>query len=188
MINVLVPVADGIEEMEAVITADILRRAGIRVSIASVMDSRKTVTASRGVQIVADCLIDDCTDNTWDMIALPGGMPGAEHLQQCDELITVIRAQLAAQRWLAAICASPAVVLGRNGMLAPFAATCHPAFQQEMAQYARQVSNEPVLTDQNLVTSQGAGTAMPFALTLVSHLLGNKKAAEVATGLVFDWT
>jgi 4-methyl-5(b-hydroxyethyl)-thiazole monophosphate biosynthesis len=184
MTKVLVPIADGSEEMEAVIIIDVLRRAGAEVCVASVMDNRKTVTASRGVRIEADCLLADCVDKTWAMIALPGGMPGAEHLQHCDKLITLIRTQFETHRWLAAICAAPAVVLGRHGLINQFTATCHPAFQQELARYAGQITDDAVVTDNHLITSQGPGTAMLFALTLIASLFNDQKADEIAGGMV----
>lgn len=188
MNNVLVPVADGSEEMEAVITIDVLRRAGADVCVASVMDNRKIVTASRGVRIEADCLISECTAKTWDLIALPGGMPGAEHLQHCATLITLARTQLESKRPLAAICAAPAVALGRNGLIAEFTATCHPNFTKELAQYTGHVvTGEPVVADRHLITSQGPGTAMQFALTLVATLFDDNKAKEVADAMVTAW-
>lgn len=187
MTNVLIPIADGTEEMEATIAIDVLRRAGATVDVVSVMNSQRTVLASRDVRIEADYLITECPNRLWDMIVLPGGMPGAQHLQQCGQLVSQIKSQLEAKRWVAAICAAPAVVLGRCGFLASSTATCHPSFQQELAQYANQVSSEPVVIDRNVVTSQGPGTAMQFALHLVAVLFDNKKALEIANAMVFDW-
>src|SRR4030042_1274503 len=104
--RVLVPIADGTEEIEAVCIIDTLRRAGAEVTVASV--DQLQVTASRRVQLVADARIADCTSQTYDCIALPGGMPGAEHLRDSAELIGLLRKQKQAGRFYAAICASPA--------------------------------------------------------------------------------
>ena len=186
MTSVLVPIADGTEEMEAVIIVDVLRRAGAEVCVASVMANRKTIKASRGVKIEADYLLAECPHDKWSLIALPGGMPGAEHLQQSVELMTIIQNQLEAQRWLAAICAAPAVVLGRHNLLTRFNATCHPAFRQELSRYAETVSDDAVVIDKHLITSQGAGTAMLFALTLVAKLFDDQKATEIAAGMVVN--
>ncbi|WP_019602728.1 DJ-1 family glyoxalase III [Teredinibacter turnerae] len=182
MANVLVPIADGSEEIEAVTIIDVLVRAGAEVTVASVME-RTGITASRGVKLDANCLIESCGQD-WDLIALPGGLPGADHLAQSAPLMALVRHQLAEQRLLAAICAAPAVVLGRHGLLADRVATCYPGFQGELASQARTVSVERVVEDGNLITSQGPGTAMEFSLALVTRLFGTEKATAVANGLL----
>lgn len=182
MTQVLVPIADGSEEMEAVITIDVLRRAGAEVTVASVM-GKKTVTASRKVVIQADTGIEDCTAQSWDLIALPGGLPGAEHLSENSPLLSLVKQQMEQEKWLAAICAAPAVVLGRNNLLQGYTATCHPGFQSELADYAR-VSEDRVVKDRHLITSQAPGTAIEFALTLVECLFGPEKREEVAGPMV----
>lgn len=187
MSKVLVPIADGSEEMEAVISIDVLRRAGAEVHVASVMPDEKKVKASRDVRIEADCMISGCANEDWDLIALPGGMPGAEHLQHNNVLVSLLKSQMDAMRWVAAICAAPAVVLGRNGLIRDYKVTCHPNFQKELGVYVKQPVNETVVIYRNLVSSQGAGTAMQYALTLVSLLYDDEKARDVAQGLVTDW-
>jgi 4-methyl-5(b-hydroxyethyl)-thiazole monophosphate biosynthesis len=183
--KVLVPIADGTEEMEAVIIIDVLRRAQVEVRVASVMAGRKEVTASRGVRIVADALLEECLDQQWDMIVLPGGMPGATHFHDSPALLNLLRDQVAGQRWIAAICAAPAVVLGRHKLIPEAVATCYPNFQPELASQVAQVSEAAVEVDGKLVTSQGPGTAMAFALRLVELLTGPVSAREVAAGMVF---
>ena len=106
--TVLVPVADGTEELEAVAIIDVLRRAGATVTVASVTGARK-ITASRGVVIVADTLIGTCTEKNYDLVVLPGGIPGAEHLRDSAELIGILKHQREKERLYGAICASPAV-------------------------------------------------------------------------------
>lgn len=185
MKQVLIPVADGTEEIEAVTLIDVLRRAGAEVTVASVMAGRTTVVAARGVRIEADTTIDECEQTRWDMIALPGGMPGAEHLQQSAPLLSKIRAQLEASGWLAAICAAPAVVLGKHDLIGDYEATCFPAFQDELQSRVKAVSQEAVIVDRNLITSQGPATAMAMALQLTACLFGDEKAREVGEALLF---
>lgn len=184
MTKVLVPIADGVEEMEAVIVIDVLRRADVDVCVASVMPNRQEITASRGVRIVADALLSDCTAQTWDMIVLPGGMPGASHLHDSAPLLQLLQDQVAGERWLAAICAAPAVVLGRHQLLAHATATCYPAYQQELSEQTKAVSQERVVVDGKFITSQGPGTAVEFALELMNRLCGEQKRAEVAKAMV----
>ncbi|WP_075185797.1 DJ-1 family glyoxalase III [Teredinibacter haidensis] len=183
MVNVLVPVADGTEELEAVTIIDILRRAGADVCIASVMTSKR-ITASRGVTLEAEVLIPSCVDTVWDLIALPGGMPGAEHLQNCSTLQHLLGEQFSTGRFVAAICASPAVVLGRNGFLKGRRATCYPSFQDELQQYGAISSSEKIVVDENLVTSQGPGTALAFSLKLVELVFDKNVMKSVTSDAV----
>ena len=177
-INVLVPIGEGTEEIEACAIIDILRRANIKVTVASV--SNLEITASRGVKLIADKLIDDCRNETFDLIVLPGGMPGAEHLRDCATLITMLKAQKAAGKLYAAICASPAVVLAPHGLLDDKKATCYPSLQEKLSNASR----ERVVVDGNCITSQGPGTAMEFAVELIRQLQSQKQADAVAAGLL----
>ncbi len=174
-VNVLVPIADGIEEIEAVTIIDVLRRAGAEVVVASVGDL--TVTASRGVKLTADTTIEPCAGQTFSCIALPGGMPGAEHLRDSGVLIELLKKQKERGGLYAAICASPAVVLLHHGLLSG-AATCYPAFADQLPD--KSAATQRVVVDGNCVTSQGPGTALEFALALVRQLYGDKKAKQVA--------
>ena len=174
--KVLVPVADGTEEIEAVCMIDVLRRAGAEVTVASVGNLR--ITASRGVKIVADCTIADCRNEDFDLIALPGGIPGAEHLRDSQPLIKLLRRHQADGGWTGAICAAPAVVLSHHGLLGGCQATGHPAFVQQLTDAVPVAAR--VVVDGKCVTSQGPGTALEFALTLVALLFDDAKAAEVA--------
>jgi 4-methyl-5(b-hydroxyethyl)-thiazole monophosphate biosynthesis len=174
--TVLVPIADGSEEIEAVCIIDVLRRAGADVTVASV-DERQ-ITASRGVRIVADCTIEACRDRDFDLIVLPGGIPGAEHLRDSAPLMELLRRHQAGGGFYGAICAAPAVVLSHHGLLQGRRATGHPAFIDQLSD--GRPTAERVVVDGKCVTSQGPGTAIEFALTLVSLLYGAEKAAEVA--------
>lgn len=174
----LIPIADGSEEIEAVCLIDTLRRAEVDVTVASVMD-RRQVTGSRRTVIVADVLLETCTDQTYDLIALPGGMPGAEQLRDCQSLIAMLTQHRDAGRLYGAICASPAVALLPHGLLSGRRATCFPSVRAEL-EHASDVeaSDGRVVVDGNLVTSQGPGTAIEFALQLVALLFADAAKAE----------
>ncbi len=181
MAKALVPIADGTEELEAVTIIDTLVRGGIDVTVASVM-AQKQVTCSRGVKIVADMRIDECKDQQFDLIALPGGLPGAEHLRDCDPLIAMLKKQKQAGRLYAAICASPACALQTHGLIAGKKATCYPAMLGELKD--ARPSNEKVVVDGNCITSQGPATALAFALKLVELLAGPEKARQTADAML----
>ena len=174
----LIPIADGSEDIEAVCLIDVLRRAEVEVTVASVTDARG-ITASRGTAIVADALISDCRDQEYDLIALPGGMPGAEHLRDCEPLVEMLKEQRDAGRLFGAICASPAVVLLPHGLLSGRRATCYPSFRAELDEAVDvEPSDEQVVVDGRLVTSQGPGTAIEFALRLVALLFEDETKAQ----------
>lgn len=178
--TVLVPIADGTEEIEACTIIDVLRRAGLQVTVAGVRV--RQITASRGVTLVADRTVADCEGETYDAIVLPGGMPGAEHLRDCEPLIAMLKAQKAAGRLYAAICASPAVALVPHGLLDGKTATGYPSTQDQLPS----ASAERTVVDGNCVTSQGPATAMAFAVELIRQLCGEEKAEEVAEGLLME--
>ena len=179
--TVLVPVADGTEELEAVAIIDVLRRAGATVTVASVTGNRQ-ITASRGVVIVADALIEACAEKDYDLVVLPGGMPGAEHLRDSVDLIRILKRQREKERLYGAICASPAVVLAHHGLLEGRQATCHPSLVDQLPVKDRVDSR--VVVDGNCLTSRGPGTAVEFALALVERLYGKDKREEVAAPMV----
>jgi 4-methyl-5(b-hydroxyethyl)-thiazole monophosphate biosynthesis len=175
----LVPVAQGTEELEAVAIIDVLRRAGVAVTVATADNLH--VTCSRGVRLVPDCHLADCTGNTYDLIALPGGIPGAENLRDSPELRSLLAEQNRKGGLVAAICAAPVVALAPLGLLESRRFTCHPAFAH-LAQGLERLP-EATVVDGNLVTSQGAGTAVAFALTLVELLFDHAARVEVARGM-----
>mmetsp|Transcript_69092 Transcript_69092/g.137019 ORF Transcript_69092/g.137019 Transcript_69092/m.137019 type:complete len:184 (-) Transcript_69092:346-897(-) len=173
----LVPIADGSEEIETVSIVDTLVRAGFTVTLASVMPA-KDVKCSRGVKISADMLIGDVkAEDTFDCIAIPGGMPGARNIADCEPFMTLLKAHVAAGRLYGAICAAPAVVLLPAGLIPEGAsATCHPGFAATLPN----CSEDRVVTQGKLVTSRGPGTAIEFALKLISLAISEEKAAEVS--------
>ena len=137
---------------------------------------------SRGLKIVADTLITECADNEWDCIALPGGMPGAEHLRDCAVLTGMLKEHAAAGRVTAAVCASPAVVFAEHGLLPGTAATCYPApaFKERVPNW----TEAKAVVDGNVITSQGPGTSLQFALKLVEALYSKEKAEEIAAQML----
>ena len=180
--KVLVPIAVGSEEIEAVCIIDVLRRAGAEVTVASV--GEKSVICSRGIQIIADCLIDDCKDKSYDLIALPGGMPGAEHLRDSQTLVELLKKQKQDGKLYAAICASPVVVLQHHNLLKGLDATCHFSMKKQLENPKK--LDQKIVIDKNCITSQGPGTALIFALELVKLLFGEKKANGLKKAMVVD--
>lgn len=179
--SVLLPIADGTEELEAVTLIDVLRRAGVTLTVASVMPHKQIITA-RQIRLEADCLIGDCLHHSYDMIVLPGGMPGAEHLRDSAPLTTLLQQQKHAGKYIAAICAAPAVVLAHHGLLSG-AATAYPSFQSQLPANCLNTS-EAVVTADNCITSQGPGTALAFALALVEQLCGKEKRDAIAAAML----
>ena len=179
MKQVLVPVAQGSEELETVAIVDVLRRTGAEVTMASVDEME--VVMSKGIRIKADALLKECADREYDLIVLPGGLPGSERLRDSQDLASLLKKQDREGKLFGAICSAPAVVLEHHGFLAGRRATCHPNFSYLMK--SGETSDAPVVRSGNCVTSRGAGTAVPFALTLVELLYGIEKREEVARGM-----
>jgi len=181
MPKVLVPLAQGCEELEAVTIIDLLRRAKIDVITAGL--DKQPVTASRGVKLIPDMDLDTALKNEYDMVVLPGGMPGADHLDNDPRMKTLLKKMANDEKYTAAICAAPKA-LANAGILKGKQATSYPGFLDYMDLPDTTISNEPVVVDGNVITSRGPGTAMDFALTLIEILLGKDKRIEVETALV----
>jgi 4-methyl-5(b-hydroxyethyl)-thiazole monophosphate biosynthesis len=174
--RVLVPLAEGFEMIEALSLVDVFRRAGVRVDTAAVGGSLQ-VTSSHQVPVIADTLLSDCLDRVYDLIVLPGGLPGAENLRQSSDLAKLLQAQHSQNRLYGAICAAPALVLEPQGLLKGKRATCHPNFAGKLSSQGGVGAR--VVVDGNCITSRGAGTAIDFALELLAVLLGTEKRKEV---------
>ena len=181
MPTALIPIADGSEDIETVTLIDVLRRADIEVTVASVT-GKPGIVAARGTRIEADALIDDLVDTPYDLIVLPGGMPGADALGSNEKLIAKLKHQKASRRFYGAICAAPAVALAPHGLLDDVEATGHPFFTDALPN--KQRLEERVVRDGHCLTSRGPGTALEFALALVDALCGQEKRDEVATPMV----
>ena len=179
-VRVLVPIADGSEEIETVCIADTLVRAGAAVTICSV-SSDTQVTCSRGVKIVADEKIDTLAAKEWDAIAIPGGMPGAKNIAESAPFVEILKSHVAAGKLTGAVCAAPAVVLAGHGLIpADAACTSHPGFAEKLAGFPGGCSEQRVVISGNIVTSRGPGTSIEFALALAAKLFGDEKSAAVA--------
>ncbi|HHZ87549.1 MAG TPA: DJ-1/PfpI family protein [Chromatiaceae bacterium] len=181
MARVLVPLAQGCEELEAVTIIDLLRRAGIEVITASL--DGDTITASRGVRLVADVGLDEVVDDDFDMVVLPGGLPGADHLNADARIHALLNRMADAGRYTAAICAAPKV-LADAGLLDGHQATAYPGVLDGVAEPSFFLSSEAVVRDAAVITSRGPGTAMDFALTLIDVLEGADARQVVEDALV----
>jgi protein deglycase len=178
--RVLVPIGDGSEEIETTCITDTLTRFGAKVTVASVMSSL-VCTMSRGIKVMADISIDEASKESWDLIALPGGMPGAEHLRDSVSLIAMLNKQKSEGKMYAAICASPAIVLASKGLDVE-GITCYPAPSFRGA--LKHPVDDDVVVRSNLITSQGPGTSLQFALQLGEQLFGKEKADEIAVQML----
>jgi 4-methyl-5(b-hydroxyethyl)-thiazole monophosphate biosynthesis len=180
MATVLVPLAQGCEELEAVTIIDLLRRAGITVVTAGLDD--KPVKASRGVVLIPDTTLGAALEQHYDMVVLPGGLPGADHLNSDMRIREIVKTTNDAKRLVAAICAAPKV-FASMGMLIGRRVTAYPGVLDNMNVPGMRITGEPVTVDGGIITSRGPGTAMDFALILIERLLGSEKRAEVERGL-----
>jgi 4-methyl-5(b-hydroxyethyl)-thiazole monophosphate biosynthesis len=180
MSKAIVIVADGFEEIEAVTQIDVLRRAGVEVTVAGL--SGRMVRGAHDLEISADLLLDEL-DFTPDLVLLPGGMPGSQALGESEAVIELLQKQHAAGRWIAAICAAPAFALVRAGVLDGRRATCYPSFESRFSSSTTAVEDR-VVVDGNVITSRGPGTALEFALVLVEQLEGKARAEELRTAML----
>ncbi len=181
--RILVPLAEGFEMLEALSIVDVFRRAGAQVDMAAVGESLQ-VTSSHRVKVMADLHLSECATEKYDLIALPGGIPGAENLRKSGILATMLKKQAGEERLYGAICASPALVLEHHGLLAGRRATCHPGFVDQLQSHSH--ISEKVVFDRNCVTGRGAGTSIEFALKLLEILMGEEKMKEVAKGMAIE--
>jgi 4-methyl-5(b-hydroxyethyl)-thiazole monophosphate biosynthesis len=177
--TILVPLAEGFEEIEAVTIIDVLRRAGLHVTVAGLRPGM--VRGAHGITCATDCELDSVDARRVRMIVLPGGMPGTTHLQQDERVLALVRDLHGAGKTVAAICAAP-MVLAQAGVLGRGPATCYPGFQDQLGGAA--FSESRVVKSGRVLTSRGAGTAMEFALAIVAELCGEAKAAELGRALL----
>lgn len=174
--------ADGFEEMEAICVIDILRRGGMNVKTVSITASLQ-VTGAHGITVKTDVLYDNTlfTDPAW--LILPGGLPGADNLYSFAPLQGLLERQAKSESGrIAAICASPAVVLGQLGLLKGEKATCYPGFEHLLE--GAEVVDAPVVISGRYVLGNGPANAMKWALNIVAESEGNHKAIEVANGML----
>jgi len=180
MPSVLVPLAQGCEEIEAVTIIDILRRAGI-VVVSAGLDFRP-VRASRGTVLIPDTTLDIALQQSYNMVVLPGGQPGTNNLKADARILLLLQNMAQQDKYVAAICAAPSV-LAIAGLLDGKRATSFPTVLDDFPK-VKQQNSEAVVEDGKFITSRGPGTAMDFALTLVERLAGKAKRQEVESALV----
>ena len=185
--SVLVFLAEGFEEVEAVTPIDYLRRAGIEVTVAA-LGKDLTVRGARGIQVIADAALDDLAGDgklkpsSWDGVVVPGGLPGADNLAASKQAGDFLKGMAKAGKLVAAICASPARVLAPLGLLAGKKFTCYPGEEKNISPSllaGAEWKEDRVIVDGNLITSRGAGTAGEFAAAIIGELLGPEEAKKL---------
>lgn len=182
MKTVLIPLAEGCEELEAVTLIDILRRAEIQVITASLTEHQQ-ITASRGVRLVSDTTLDEVLYDEFDMLILPGGQPGTNNLNADPRVHALIKRLNHDQKWIAAICAAP-IVLAHSGLLNGLKVSCYPGTLEPTEWPEVQLSNDAVVCNKKVITSCGPGTAMSFALMIIEKLIDKTTRKQVEAGLV----
>lgn len=183
MSKVLVPLAQGCEELEAITIVDLLRRAGIQVITVGLDD--QVVTASRGTRLLPDKTIEDVLYDDFDLIVMPGGLPGADNLNENEHLHDLLKRHNLNKKYIGAICAAPKV-LATAGILDNKSATAFPGVLEKINHQHITITGAAVELDGNVITSRGPGTAMDFALKLIELLEGKSKSELVAHQLVRD--
>uniref|UniRef100_A0A0A9GBF2 DJ-1/PfpI domain-containing protein n=1 Tax=Arundo donax TaxID=35708 RepID=A0A0A9GBF2_ARUDO len=181
--QILVPVANGSEEMEALNLIDVLRRAGANVTIASVEDKLQIVTRRHKFNLIADMLLDEATKMRFDLIVMPGGLQGAQKFSSTKKLVDLLKKQADLNKPYGAICASPAHVLEPHGLLKGKKATAFPPMSHLLTDQS--ACEHRVVVDGNIITSRAPGTATEFALAIVEKLFGREKAVSIAKELIF---
>lgn len=181
--RILVPLAEGFETIEALAVVDVFRRAGVQVDLAAVGDSLQ-VTSSHQVRVTADLFLGQCLERNYDLVVVPGGIPGAQNLQKSELLAKILKKQRQEEKLYGAICAAPALVLEHHGLLTGKKATCHPGFVGQLADQS--AIGERVVCDDNCITAKGAGVSVDFALELLARVAGEETRRAVAKGMVVE--
>lgn len=176
MIKAYAMIANGTEEVECLAVVDVLKRSGMEVVLVSAEADKQVITA-HDIRIEADTTITKTDLSDADLIFLPGGMPGSERLSDCAPLIAAIKKQLADGKRIAAICAAPAVALGRHGLLDGTRATCFPGFEAELG--GAVYTDQSIVTDGLITTAKGVGVAIDLGLELTALFYGGDKAREL---------
>lgn len=181
--KVYVFLADGFEEIEGLTVVDVLRRAGAEVCTVSVMGTKK-IEGSHKINLEADAVFEECEFSDADLLVLPGGMPGTLNLGAHEGLTELLKKENEKNTGIAAICAAPSV-LGDLGILKGKKAVCYPGFEERLT--GAEVLKVPAVTDGNVTTSRGMGTAIAFSLELTARLFGREKAEELAKGIIYGY-
>ena len=173
-------IAPGFEEIEALTPADVLIRAGAEVELISITED-KSVTGGHGLTVVCDRVFEGKPIEEKDILILPGGIPGAKHLQEHKKLSELIKHYDSQEKWIGAICAAP-MILGDMGLLADRKATCYIGFEHHLK--GAHHYPVPAITDGHIITGRGIGAAMEFSLEIVANLYGPEKASELRKKMV----
>ena len=184
MSKVFIFFADGLEEIEGLTVVDMMRRAGIDISIVS-MNGTLKITGSHNIEIGADMLLKDVRSTDGDMFVLPGGLPGTNYLAESAPLAQILKEAAVSGKYVAAICAAPSV-LGGLGLLSGKNATCYPGFEDRLTGAKCRTDN--VVVDGNIITSRGMGTAIDFSAALVALLTDDSKARALKQSIMFNYT
>ena len=179
MPSVAVLAADGFETIECLTMVDVMRRGGVRATLVSIMPTREVVSSLQ-IPVTCDALFDEINFDEYDCVVLPGGLPGATNLR-ADQRVCDVVCEFAATKHVAAICAAPSV-LGENGLLHGRKYTCYPGFEND-EKYHGTYTAAPLQQDGKIITANGAGNAMTFALYLLAALQGEEKALEVGRSI-----
>ena len=180
--SVAIMLADGFETVEALAVADILFRAGVRADLISVTDARH-VTSSHGIRVVADLMLEDVDLSTYTVLFLPGGLPGTTNLKATPAIQAEVLRRADEGEAMAAICAAPSI-FAELGVLDGRHATANPAFVKAVAAGGAIVHDNPVVVDDFITTSRGAGTSIDLGLEIVCQLLGEDAAEAISRGIV----
>lgn len=181
MSRIAVFFADGCEEIEGLTVVDMLRRANVNVDMVSVME-RREIHGSHNITFLADMLYEDMEPASYDGVVLPGGMPGTTNLGVHEGVISIIKEFAAEGKLVSAICAAPSV-LGQAGVLRNKRAVCHPGWEDRLT--GAIVCEENAMTDGNIITSRGMGTAVDFSLAIIQKLTDEETLANVKKGIVY---
>lgn len=181
MAKVYIFLADGFEEVEGLTVVDLLRRAGIDIQMISIM-GKKSVTGAHNITIEADCIFEDMDFTNGEMLVLPGGMPGTTNLMKHQGLDKLLKSFDNKKKPIAAICAAP-TILSNKGMLKGRDAICYEGMESEMPD--ANIVEAPVVVDGHITTSKGVGTAIDFALSLISKVKGKDEAKKIATQILY---
>lgn len=181
MKKVAIILAEGFEEIEGLTVVDLLRRADISIDMVSISESKKVI-GSHNISVEADFIFEEYSFETVDMIVLPGGMPGTKYLLKHTRLDEILKEFYKKQKALAAICAAPSV-LGQAGILKGKKAVCYPSFEEKLL--GANVLFDEVVTDGDVITSRGLGTAIPFSLAIISYLCGSEVAETIKKSILF---
>lgn len=188
MKKIITLLADGFEEIEALTPVDYLRRAGAEVIIAATGTSSQTVEGAHAIRVAADTMLDAYISSAKelpDAVVIPGGMPGAKNISECAAAMSFLNRMFQENRLIAAICASPAVVLGKTDILKNKKWTCYPGMEKELsADFQATFQELPAVSDGNLITGRGPGAAEQFSMEIVSALFGKETKERIMSASV----